>query len=68
MVYTHNILNELASMMFAAGITIESEVNTENGMVRIVRSLEGKEWHLHYHGPEVVKIVRVYADGTTQEV
>ena len=65
---THNVRNELVSMMFAAGITIESETNTEKGMFRTVRSFDGKKWRLHYRGPEVIKIVRVYDDGTTQEV
>lgn len=68
MKYKGSMYNDFVAELFAEGVTIESEVNTLDGKVRRLKTKEGKEWDIYYRQNTVVKIVRIYKDGTRREV
>ena len=66
--HTQDLYKELIDMLYSCGVTICPAVRTEAGTVRMVRTNDGNQWKIHYSGEDIVKMVRVYADGTELEV
>ena len=72
MEHTQELYRELIDMIYDFGVKICPTASAETGMVRrVVRKLDGSQWEIHYSGEDeenIIKMVRVYADGTELEV